>query len=249
MAIYSRQDLADYALRALGAPVIEINIADEQIDDRIDEALQLFWMYHGEGSTREFLEYTITQQDINRKYIVLPDDITSVSNLLPFESVSSTINLQYQSYMTDLIGIAVRGYQGEGGGLGSLLNVESYLNTLNFFFNHEKRIRFNEHTHILHVDCDWTKLLVGTKLIAECYKLVNPDDYVDVYSDYWFKKFVIALFKRQWGENIGKFDGFQLPSGITLNGGKIQEDAKEEIEKLTEELMNNYQLPAYGFLA
>ena len=248
MAIFNRQDLADYALRALGAPVIEINIADEQIDDRIDEALQLFWMYHGEGSTREFLEYTITDKDITQKYIVLPDEVTTVSNLLPFESIGSVVNLQYQSYMTDLISTAIKGTQGSGGGLGNLLNVESYLNTLNFFFNHEKRIRFNEHTHILHIDCDWTKFIAGTKLIVECYKIVNPDDYIDVWSDYWFKKYVIALFKRQWGENIGKYDGYQLPSGITLNGGKIQEDAKDEIEKLIEELMGNYQLPAFGCL-
>ena len=249
MAIFNRQDLADYALRALGAPVIEINIADEQIDDRIDESLQLFWMYHGEGSTREFLEYTITAKDIQRKYIILPDEVTTVSNLLPFESISSTVNLQYQSYMTDLIGMAVRGYQGDGGGLGSLLNVESYMNTLNFFFNHEKRIRFNEHTHILHIDCDWSKFLAGTKLIVECYKVVNPDDYIDVWSDYWFKKYVIAVFKRQWGENLSKYDGYQLPSGITLNGRQIFDDATGEIEKLTEELYNNFQTPAYGFLA
>lgn len=248
MAIYNRQDLADYALRSLGAPVIEINIADEQIDDRIDEALQLFWMYHGEGSTREFLEYTVTAEDIQRKYIILPDEVTTVSNILPFQSISSTINLQYQSYMTDLIGIAVKGYQGEGGGLGSLLNVESYLNTLNFYFNHEKRIRFNEHTHILNIDADWSKLIAGMKLMVECYKIVNPDDYIDIWNDYWFKKYVTALLKRQWGENISKFDGAQLPSGITLNGRAILEDANAEIEKLTEDLYNNYSLPALGWI-
>lgn len=246
--ITDRQEFADFCMRSLGAPVIEINIADEQIDDRIDEALKLYYDYHGDGSTKEFVVYTITQKDINNRYITVDEDITAVSNILPFDTLINTNNLQYQSYMSDMISSAVKGVVSDGGGLGTLLLRESYINGLNFFFNHEKRIRYNRHTNILNLDCDWSIFPLGMKIVLECYKNVLADFNPDVWNDYFFQRLATAILKRQWGNNIKKYGEFQLPSGNTVQGQQIYDEAIEEIKELKEELFNDYQEPACGWV-
>ena len=264
MAISTRQDLADYALRALGAPVIQINIADEQIDDRIDEALQKYWEFHSDGSIKSFLVHKITSKNLTDKWILIPENVLSVLRVFPYGSTSSN-NLQYTAYMSDVLsqmssmgtgsnsGFVGANYSPGGssngnGGLGNYMINNQYLSTINSLFNYEKPVRFNRHMDRLFIDADWSTIGLDQYIAIECTVIVDPDEFDRAWNDMWLKKYVIALFKRQWGQNMIKYDGFQLPSGMTLNGRQMYDDALADIELLDDELINTYQYPIDWFV-
>jgi hypothetical protein len=240
MAIIStRQQFAEYCLRKLGAPVIEINVADEQIDDCIDDALQKFWEFHGDGTQKHFMTITLTAQDIANQYITISDNIITVVRVLPFNSNISSLNLEYQFFLTEIMNVKRLVNEGMHG----YVITEQYLKTLNEFFNREKMIRWNRYSNRLILDTDWSLFKEGDHIIIEAYAVLDPDDYDEVWNDMWLKAYATALIKRQWGQNMIKYEGFQLPSGITLNGRQIYDDANNEIQKLEEDLQNMWQLP------
>jgi hypothetical protein len=240
MAIIStRQQFAEYCLRKLGAPVIEINVADEQIDDCIDDALQKFWEFHGDGTQKHFMTITLTAQDIANRYITISDNIITVVRVLPFNSNISSLNLEYQFFLTEIMNVKRLVNEGMHG----YVITEQYLKTLNEFFNREKMIRWNRYSNRLILDTDWSLFKEGDHIIIEAYAILDPDDYDEVWNDIWLKAYTTALIKRQWGQNMIKYEGFQLPSGITLNGRQIYDDANNEIQKLEEDLQNMWQLP------
>ena len=256
----SRENLKQYALRALGKPVIEINVDDDQLEDRIDEALQYFAQYHYDGIKRTYLKYKLTDADKTRltgtssetatrdststtwiednNFLIVPSSIVSVINIFPF-SDKGNLNLfdvRYQLRLNDLYDFSST----------SVINYDVVLRHLDFL-DHilvgEKPLRFNQHDNRLYVDMDWKNdLQVGEHLIIECYRKLDPTTFTDVNNDLFLKRYVTALFKKQWGANLSKFNGVAMLGGVTLNGQQIYSEALTDIQKLEEELRTTYEL-------
>ena len=256
----TRENLKQYALRALGKPVIEINVDDNQLEDRIDEALQYFAQYHYDGIRRTYLKYQYTQADKDRitgtasetgskndvstswvedkNYLVVPESVVSVINIFPF-SDKGNLNLfdvRYQLRLNDLYDFSST----------SIINYDVVLRHLDFL-DHvlvgEKPLRFNQHDNRLYVDMDWSNdLQVGEYLVIEAYRKLDPTVYTDVYNDIYLKRYVTALFKKQWGANLSKFNGVTMIGGVSLNGGQIYSEALQDIEKLEQEIRSSYEL-------
>ena len=239
----SRSTLIDYCLRALGAPVIEINLDDDQIGDRIDEALQFYQHYHADAIEKVYLKHQVTQFDIDNKYIPLNDLITDVVQVLPLRDNKNTgdsmFDVRYQMHLNDVYNL---------GFMGSLVEYEmtqQFLSLLDMVIdNDQKHISFDRHKNQLRIDMDWgSEVEVNHFVIIECYRILNPDTFTDVYNDYFLKKYATALLKMQWGMNLLKFEGMQMPGGVTFNGRQLFDDAKEEIQKLEEEVRLNWEQP------
>lgn len=256
----TRESLKQYALRALGKPVIEINVDDDQLEDRIDEAVQYFAQYHYDGVKRTYLKYQYTQADKNRmtadasetatvdsstttwkegqNWLGIPSSILSVINIFPFSNKGSMnlFDVRYQLRLNDLYDFSST----------SVVNYDVVLRHLDFL-DHilvgEKPMRFNQHENKLYIDMDWKNdLKVGEYLVIECYRKLDPASNTDVYNDLFLKRYVTALFKRQWGANLSKFGGVQMIGGVTLNGQEIFSQALGDIEKLEQEIRTSYEL-------
>src|SRR5210317_871521 len=256
----TRETLKQYALRALGKPVIEINVDDDQLEDRLDEALQYFAQYHYDGIRRTYLKYQYTSGDKARitgnssesitknsvttawsevnNFLVVPETVVSVINIFPF-SDKGNLNLfdvRYQLRLNDLYDFSST----------SVINYDIVLRHLDFL-DHvlvgEKPLRFNQHDNRLYVDMDWANdLQVGEYLVIEAYRKLDPTVYTDVYNDIYLKRYVTALFKKQWGANLSKFNGVTMIGGVSLNGQQIFSEALQEIEKLEQEIRSSYEL-------
>ena len=238
----SRQTLIDYCLRNLGHPVIELNIDEDQIDDRIDEGLQFYQHYHADAIEKVFLKHQVTQTDIDNGYIPIPELVTDVIRLLPIRDTMSANNLfdiKYQMHLNDMFSL---GY------MGSLLEysmAQQYLSTLDLIIDSDdKFVSFDRHRDQLRIDMAWgEEVVVDDYLIVEAYRIIDPDTYTDVYNDYYLKKYCTALIKKQWGANLIKFEGMQMPGGVTFNGRQLFDDAVEELQKLEEEVRLNWEQP------
>jgi len=316
MALASRQDLQDYSLRRLGHPVIEINVEDGQVSDRIDDALQFFQEYHFDGVERVFVSHQIvgskvklttnvagnftkgeiitggtsgatakvdstdgqyitteestgtwqasetitggtsgstattapsdfyTKGDIENGYVPIGSGILGVTRMFNFGGAATNntrdgqlFDLMYQFRMNDL-------YNLMGADMVYYTIVQSHLTTLEKLLTSERQIRFNRKTDRLYVDTDWDKTFnVGDYIVAEAYAIIDPATYTEVYDDMFLKKYTTALIKRQWGENLKKFAGIQMPGGVTLNGDQIYQEAVQEIAAIEEEMSLKYELP------
>ena len=241
MAIPStRAELKEFCLRKLGKPVIEINIDDDQMEDRIDEALSYYQDYHFDGSERTFLKHVVTADDKTNNYITISDsNIIGVVNIFDIGDATSTNNLfnvRYQIALNDLYDLSRYDL------------VPFYMNFMNIRFIEEiligkQPLRYNRHVNKLHIDMDWGKVEVGFYLIAEVYAKINPETYSDVYGDRWLKRYTTALFKVQWGSNLSKFVGMQLPGGIQFNGDQIYQQGVEDKRNLEQEMISSFSLP------
>lgn len=238
MRVTNRQTLKEYCLRKLGAPVLLINVADEQVEDRIDDAIDKFWEFHGQGSERKFIATAITDADVINQYILLPDSVMTIFRVLPM-NVKFQSNFEYQSFITDILKFKQRDERG----LGDWTIVQSYMSLLEDTFNYEKTTSFNQYHNKLQIYTDWSQMNDSQVIVVECNVLINPDEYLEVYNNVWLKSYTTSLIKRQWGQNMIKYDGVQLPSGITLNGRQIYDDATNEISFLEDELQNTWQYP------
>jgi len=242
--VTTREQLKDYCLRRLGAPVIEINIDDEQIEDRIDDAFQFYRDYHYDAVEMVYLKHQITVEDIANLYVPIPDSVVGVSRILPFSDRSDGMNIfsiRYQILINDL-------YSLMSTNLIYYYQVKQELELINQVLVGTKPVRFNRHMNRLYIDMDWAgDVNVGDYIIVECYRILDPDTYRDVYNDRFLKQYTTALFKRQWGENLKKFSGVQLPGGVTLNADKIYEDALDEINKIEAEMQSRFELPVDMF--
>jgi len=257
----TREQLKQYALRALGKPVIDINVDDDQLEDRLDEAYQYYANYHYDGIRRTYLKYQYTQADKDRmtantsaetatknsvtssfvegqNFIVVPESVISVINIFPFSNKGNLnlFDVRYQLRLNDLYDFSST----------SIINYDVVLRHLDFL-DHvlvgEKPIRFNQHDNRLYVDMDWEEdLQVGEFLVIEAYRKLDPTTFTDVNDDIFLKRYVTALFKKQWGANLSKFNGVAMLGGVTLNGGQIYSEALSDIEKLEQELRTTYEL-------
>jgi hypothetical protein len=260
----SREQLKQYALRALGKPVIEINADDNQLEDRIDEALQYWSQFHYDGIRRSYLKYQYTQADKDRVtvnssesvtknsvttaweegqgYIIVPESVISVVNIFPFSSKGSLnlFDVRYQLRLNDLYDFSST----------SVVNYDMVMRQLDFL-DHilvgEKPLRYNQHDNRLYIDMDWKNdLRVGEYLVIECYRKMDPNVYTDVFNDIYLKRYVTALFKKQWGQNLSKFNGIAMIGGVSLNGQQIYSEALTDCTKLEDEIRSTFELnPAF----
>ena len=228
----TRGTLQDYCLRNLGAPVIEINVDEDQIEDRTDDALQFYQEFHSDGTIREYLKHELTAADITNSYITVADSVMSVVRMLKINSTTgnSLFDMGYHMRMNDIFML-----QGLSTQLQTYEQAQQKLSLIDHRLNSEEHVRFSRHMNRIHVDEGFDDLLAGNFVVLEVVSVIDPGTYGDVYNDLYLKKYLTALLKRQWGANMMKFDGFQLPGGITLNGRQMFEDAIEEIKELEEE--------------
>lgn len=241
----SRQGLIDYCLRRLGHPVIEINIDEDQVEDRIDDAFQFYREYHYDAVERVYLKYQITSEDMTNRYIPLNDNIVGVDRILPFSNRSTGINIfdiRYQILINDL-------YSLMSTDLIYYSQVKTQIELINQLLVGVKPVRFNRHMNRLYIDMDWeADVDVGSFIIVECFRILDPDTFTDVYNDRFLKQYATALIKRQWGENMKKFQGVQLPGGVLLNGQQIFDEAVEELARLEQEMQSRFELPPDMFV-
>ena len=246
MALTSKALLKEYCLRRLGHPVIEINVDEEQCDDRVSDALQYFAEYHFDGVEKVFLKHTITQDDIDNEYIAMADPVISVIRVLPIPNFNAFqtgfFNEEFQLRIQDL-----NTFTGS-----SLINWQMSLQNwsmVDHLFTVTPTIHFNRKQNKVYLETNWAdKFSVGDILIVEAYRILDPTTYTEIYDDMFLKKYTAALIKRQWGENLKKFEGVQLPGGVTLNGKTIYDEAVEEIVKIEDEMNLKWELPPDGFL-
>ena len=245
MAISSRQGLIDYCLRELGAPVIEINVDDDQIEDRIDEAFAFYREFHYDAVELVYLRAEVTSNVLAQQYFEINDAIIGINKVFPFSDKSNGMTLfdvRYQMLINDLYSIMSTD-------IVYYSMVKSELELINQLLVGQNPIRFNKHTNRLYIDMDWLRdVSLGDFLIVEAYKLLDAETYTDVYNDRMLKKLATAYIKRQWGTNLKKFSGVLLPGGVMLNGDSIYQEAMEEIKDAEQELQNRFELPPDMFV-
>jgi hypothetical protein len=235
----TKDQFKEYCLRTLGKPVIEINVDDDQVDDRIDEALKYYWDYHFDGSERTFYKYQITDTDKTNRYITMPENIIGAVNLFPIGQALNTnnlFNIRYQIALNDLYTLT------------SVSMVPYYMALTHVQFLEQmlvgqQPIRYNRNVNRLYIDMDWNIVNTGDYIIVEAYQIVDPALFPDVWKDRWLLRYATCLIKQQWGANLSKFIGMTLPGGIQFNGQKIYDDAIRERGELEREMITSYSLP------
>ena len=274
----SKTELKQYCLRQLGAPVLEINVADEQIDDLMDDALQYFQERHFDGVERMYLKHQLTQDEVDRgqasneadstntvgivttsatstnisgygttvtnwyensNFLQVPDSVIGIEKVFKFDS--STIStgmfsIKYQLFLNDL-------YQFSSLDLLQYAMTKTYLEDIDRLLTTDKQIRFNQRQDRLYLDIDWSAEDKDNWLVIECFRIVDPNSFTGIYNDSFLKRYLTALIKRQWGQNLIKFTGVKLPGGIELNGRQIYDDAQVELDKIQEMMSNTYEVP------
>ena len=238
----TRQQLKDYSLRRLGYPVIDINVSDAQVEDAVDDALQFFAEYHFDGVETCYLKHQVTQTDIDNEYLSMDDidsNVISVTKMFQFDvNTVNMFDVSYQLALNDFFGTFTT---------GSMVNYtisKQHLQMLEDLLDPEKNVRFSKVTNKLYGDFNWSEdLNVGDYLLIEAYRLLDPETYTEIYNDRLLKQYVTQLIKRQWGANLSKFGGVQLPGGVEFNGQRILEEAMQSIEKIEEEVQDKYELP------
>jgi len=241
----SRQTFKDWVMRKLGAPVIDINVSDEQIDDRIDEAVDFWRDYHYNGSQLVYLKHQITETDKTNGYITLPSGLLGISGIFDMQSSISAgggiFNVQYQFVLNNLEDIT--GYN-----ITNYYMAMSHMEFLSEMLNSKPRLRYNKHVNKLYIDTDKGLLVVGDYIIIEAYDVIDPASYSDVWSDRFLQNYASTLIKEQWGSNLTKFNGMQLVGGVSFNGEQILADAREERRLMEEEAINNLQPLSYNYI-
>ena len=269
----SREGLIDYAKRQLGFPVLEINVADEQFQDLLDDAIQIYQERHYDGIARMYLKYKITQDDIDRgqarggdstlgittttttstvglsttfdleennNYIQMPPSVIGVNQIFKVRSdtvYDGLFNIRYQLFLNDLYAF----------GSIDLLQysmVQTKLEDITFLLNPNVRYRFNIRQDRLYIDVDWAAAVnVDDYFVIDCFRILDPDDFTRVYNDPFLKRYFTALCKKQWGQNLIKFQGVQLPGGIQLNGRQIYDDGVKELDEIRAKMSSDYEMP------
>ena len=268
----SRQGLIDYAKRQLGYPVLEINVADEQFNDLLDDAVQIYQERLYDGIARMYLKYKITQEDVdrgrsrgagknvgivtttgtstvglsttfdfeeNQNYLQMPSSIVGVNQVFKIRSdtvYDGLFNIKYQLFLNDL-------YQFGSIDLLQYSMVQTYLEDITFLLNPDMRYRFNIRQDRLYIDTDWAQTTVGDYYVIDCFRILDPNDFTKVYNDPFLKRYFTALCKKQWGMNLIKFQGVQLPGGVQLNGREIYEDGQRELDEIRSKMSLDYEMP------
>lgn len=232
----NKADFAEWCLRALGKPVVQINVSDEQVDDRIDQALRFYWDYHVDGTEKTFYKYQLTQTDVDNGYVPVPTNIMGIINIFDVGAGVNTnnlFNIRYQIALNDLYTLTSQS-------MVPYYMAMQHIQTLEQLLVGKQPIRYNRNQDKLYIDMDWHKVNVGEYLLAEAYGIIDPETYPKVWSDRWLQRYATALIKQQWGGNLIKFSEMQLPGGVKFNGEKIYNDATTQIAALEQEMYTNY---------
>jgi len=268
----SRDGLIDYAKRQLGYPVLEINVADEQFSDLLDDAIQVYQERHYDGIVRMYLKYKITQEDIdrgrarggeknagittttgtstvglsttfsfeeNQNYLQMPASVIGVNQIFKVRSdtvYDGLFNIKYQLFLNDL-------YQFGSIDLLQYSMVQTYLEDITFLLNPDMKFRFNIRQDRLYIDTDFQTLSVDDHFVIDCFRILDPNDFTQVYNDQFLKRYFTALCKKQWGQNLIKFQGVQLPGGVQLNGRQIYDDGVKELDEIKSKMSSDYEMP------
>jgi len=248
MAVSTRQGLIDYCLRELGDPVIEINVDQDQLEDRVDEALQYYQEFHSDATVRTYLKHQITSDDVSNEYISVASGITQVTKLFAIKSGNVNRNffdIKYQMHLNDIADL--HSYIGD---LAYYEQMQQYLSLLDMRLTGTPQVNFSRRQNRLYIHGDFADgdIKADDYIVAEIYQIIDPQTHTSVYNDMWLKEYTTALIKRQWGANLIKFDGMQLPGGVVLNGRQIFEDATQDIERLRETIRLEHELPADFFV-
>jgi len=247
----TRQELVDFCLRRLGSPVLEINVDDDQLEDKVDDALQMFQEYHADATFTTYLKHQITQTDVDNEYIDIPTNILYLTKVYPFSKTFGSTNMfdiKYQMMLNSM-----GDFMNFAGGLSYYYQMEQYLEFIAEILDGEPRVNFSRHQNRLYIFGEWApnqynNLAVGDYIIAECLTLVDPNSFADVWNDKFMKDYTTQLIKQQWGGNMMKFEGMTLPGGVQLNGRQYYDDATAELEKLEEKLRNENEFPPDFFM-
>jgi hypothetical protein len=270
----TRKELVQYCKRQLGAPVLEINVDDDQIDDLVDDTFQYFNERHFDGVEKMYMKYKLSEEDINRgkakdttgvgivtttatstaisgygtttsnwyetsNFIQVPDAVIGINNVFKFDSSSISggmFSIKYQLFLNDL-------YYFNSVNLLQYAMTKSYLEDIDFLLTTDKQIRFNQRQDRLYLDIDWGAQQIDDWIIVDCYRALDPENFAGAYNDTFVKKYLTALIKRQWGQNLIKFKGTKLPGGIELNGREIYDDAIQDLADIKERMSTEYELP------
>ena len=270
----TRQELIEYGKRQLGHPVLEINVADEQIEDNLDDTFTLYQDRHMDGVEMIYMKHKVTQQLIdqigagadekyvgltttttsatitgigsttfdfeeNQNFIQIPDAVIGVERVFKLDNrVISTnmFNVNYQLFLNEI-------YYFSSMELLQYTQIKRYLEDIDFILHPDKQIRFNRRNNRLYLDIDKGSMQIGDYLLIRCYRVLDPNDFPKVYNDRWVKRYFTAKLKKQWGQNLIKFQGVKLPGGVELNGRQIYEDGVAEIQALEDKMTSEYELP------
>jgi hypothetical protein len=236
----SREEFKEYCLRKLGKPVIEINVDDDQVEDRIDEALRYYWDYHFDGSDKIYYKHQVTEQNKTDRYIILPENIIGAVRIFPIADPmvrsDDLFNIRYQIALNDL-------YTLTSVSMVPYYMVMEHLALITEMLVGQQPIRYSRHKNRVYVDMDWGMINVGEYILIEAYEVLDPEIWDQVWSDRWLQNYTTAKIKYQWGSNLTKFVGMNLPGGVQFNGEKILNDAQEEITKFEQEMISSYSLP------
>ena len=283
MAINSRQDLIDYAKRQLGAPVLEINVAEEQIEDNLDDTITFYQDRHFDGVEKMYLKHKITKDftdtvqasgqdgaesslgittttsssvnitgigattfgfEETQNFIQIPDAVIGIEKVFKIDSraiASNMFNLTYQLFLNEI-------YHFSSMELLQYTMTKRYLEDIDFILHPDKQIRFNRRQNRLYIDSDYSSMKEDDYLIIECYRVLNPNDYPKVYNDRWVKNYFTAKLKKQWGQNLIKFQGVKLPGGVELNGRAIYDDGVAEMQAIEDKMSTEFELPPLDFI-
>jgi len=241
----TRTEFKEYCLRALGKPVVTIDVTDAQVDDRLDYALKYYWDYHFDGAEKVYYKHIVTAEDKTNGYITMPENINGVVRIFDIgfgrTTAGNMFNLEYQIALNDLYSLTHQS-------MIPYFMTRQHLALLESLLVGQQPIRYNRHTDKLYVDTNWDKFPEGSYLIVEAYQVIDPEVYTDAYADRWLLNYVTQLVKKQWGTNLGKFQNVQLLGGVTFNGEQIYQQADQEIQKLESEMLYSYSLPVYDML-
>lgn len=237
----TREEFKEYCLRKLGKPVIEINVDDDQVEDRIDEAIRYYWDYHFDGSDKVYYKHKITEQDKINRYIPLPENIIGAVKVFPIADPmvrsDDLFNIRYQIALNDL-------YSLTSVSMVPYYMTMEHLALISELLVGQQPIRFNRHKNRVYIDMEWTtKVSSNEFLVIEAYEVVDPEIYDQVWSDRWLQNYTTAKLKYQWGSNLTKFTGMNLPGGVQFNGEKILNDAEDELRRMEAEMISSYSLP------
>lgn len=237
MPVANREELKQYALRSLGAPLVDIDLTDEQMDDRIDEALDFFREYYFDGVQKMYMKHQITATDISNRYITIPDHVWGIIRIFPLANTASNqpniFDLQYQLRMNDLRDLTSTS-------LIYYSQVMSHLSLIDNLLTKAKQLRWNRNTDKLYIDTDWGSTFVeDTWIIIECYSALDPNESPKFWNNRLLKEYVTALFKKQWASPLKKYSNIALPGGVTVNGQELYDEAISEIEKIETEVIDN----------
>jgi hypothetical protein len=231
----TRAQFKDYCLRKLGSPVIEINVDDDQVDDRIDEAIKYYWDYHFDGADKVYYKYRITAEDITNKYITMPDNILGVVNLFEIGqglNTNNLFNIRYQIALNDL-------YTLTSVSMVPYYMALQHIQFLEQFLVGKQPIRYNRMINKLYIDMDWNLINVDDYIIVEAYQVIDPEVYPKAFGERLLQNYAAALIKEQWGSNLKKYQGMQLPGGLTFNGQQIFDEGFNERKALEKEIYDS----------